>query len=104
VHHSAPHRSEETEPLRLLRTAIAGGDWELARSAATLVAAESVPTSVEGLKRHAEALHEVLNAARAGRAHLVDSLARVTAATRFQGAGEAFESDERQNLVDSTDF
>ena len=104
MHPSAPHNSEEAEPLRLLRTAIAGGDWELARSAAALVAAGSLPASAEGLKRHVDALVEILNAARAGRAHLADSLARVSAATRFQGAGEASGSDDCQNLVDSTDL
>jgi hypothetical protein len=104
VHQLPQHSSEEAEPLQLLRTAVAGGDWELARSAATLVAAGSLPASAEGLKRHVDALVEILNAARAGRAHLVDSLTRVTAATRFQDAGEACESDDCQNLVDSTDF
>jgi len=104
VHKSAPHNSEETEPLRLLRSAIAGGDWELARASAGLLADERLPASAEGLKERVEALRELLNAARAGREHLAGSLARVSAAKRFQSGGDWFGTDERQNLVDSTDF
>ena len=104
MHQSRLHSSEEQEPLRLLRTAIGSGDWDLARASAELLAGERLPASAEGLKAHAEALGELLNSARAGRAHLVDSFARVRAATRFQCAGDRFQTDERQNLVDSTDF
>jgi hypothetical protein len=102
VHKLPPHSSEEPEPIRLLRTAIGSGDWDLARSAVTLVAFGSLPDSAEELKARAEVLRELLNAARAGRAHLVDSLARVSAAKRFQGA--IFQDDERQNLADSMNF
>jgi hypothetical protein len=100
---STQHSSEEPEPLRLLRTALGGGDWETARSAAELVAFASLPASAEGLQARAEALQELLNAARAGRAHLADSLARVSAARRFQGAAISL-ADDRQNLVDSTEI
>lgn len=81
-----PHSSEEPERFRVLRTAIGGGDWELARASAEEMAAERLPATAEGLKARAEALSELLNAARAGRAHLVDSLLRVNAARRFQGS------------------
>jgi hypothetical protein len=86
VCNTPPHRSEEPERLRVLRTAIGGGDWELARAAAEEIAAERLPASAEGLKARAETLTELLNAARAGRAHLVDSFSRVNAARRFQGS------------------
>jgi hypothetical protein len=67
------------------------------------MAAEPLPASAEELKEHAMALQELLNTARAGRAHLVDSLTRVSAARHFQGAA-GLQEDERQNLVDSTGF
>jgi len=102
VCNTPPHRSEEPEPLRVLRTAIGGGDWELARATAEEMAAERLPATAEGLKARAEALAELLNAARAGRAHLVDSLSRVNAARSFQGSAE-FQATERQNFVDSTE-
>jgi hypothetical protein len=82
-----PHSSEEPEALHLLRTAISGGDWELARSAVELVAGCAAPTSLEETRDRLDALTTVLNAARAGRAHLVDSAVRVTAAKRFQDGG-----------------
>jgi hypothetical protein len=103
VDNSLQHSSEEPESLRVLRSAIGGGDWELARAAAERMAAEPLPTSAEELKQHAVALQELLNTARAGRAHLVDSVTRVSAARRFQGSAE-FQDAERQNLVDSTGF
>jgi hypothetical protein len=103
VHQLLQHSSEEPEPLRVLRTALGSGDWELARAAAELAAGGSLPDSAEGLKARAEILGELLNAARAGRAHLVDSLARVRAATRFQDEA-VFQADDRQNLVDSAEF
>ena len=103
MHKSPPHNSEEPEALRLLRTAIGSGDWELARTSAERMAVDPLPGSAEGLKTHAETLRELLNAARAGRAHLADSLARVTAAKRFQGAA-ASQADDCQNLVDSTEI
>ena len=83
-----PHSSEQPERLRVLRTAIRGGDWELARASAEEMAAERLPATAEGLKARADALAELLNAARAGRAHLVDSLSRVNAARRFQGSAD----------------
>ena len=98
-----PQRSEEPERLRTLRTAIGAGDWDLARASVEEMAAERLPGSAEELKARAEALTGLLNAARAGRAHLVDSLSRVSAARRFQSSA-AFQATERQNLVDSTEF
>jgi hypothetical protein len=67
------------------------------------MAAEPLPASAEELKKHAQALQELLNTAQAGRAHLVDSLGRVSAARHFQGSAELQDVD-RQNLVDSTEF
>jgi hypothetical protein len=52
------------------------------------MAAERLPASAEGLKARAEALAELLNTARAGRAHLADSVSRVNAARRFQGSAD----------------
>jgi hypothetical protein len=99
-----PHSSEETHAIRLLRSAIASGDWDLARASAELLAREQAPPSAADLKALVEVLAELLKAARAGRAHLADSLARVTAASRFHGAGDPLQPGDRQNLVDSTDF
>lgn len=87
-----------------MRAAIGGRDWQQARTAAELMAAGPLPASAEELKARAEALGELLNAARAGRAHLVDSLARVRAARRFQGTADRFGPEERQNFVDSVNF
>jgi hypothetical protein len=103
VHKSLPHNSEEQDPLQLLRTAIGSGDWELARSAAERLASTAAPDSADGLKAQVDVLIELLNVARAKRAHLADSLTRVTAAQRFQGTA-ILQGDDRQNLVDSTEF
>ena len=81
---SLPHNSKEQDPLQILRKAIGSGDWELARSASERLASAAAPDSAEGLKAQVETLVELLNAARAGRAHLADSLSRVNAARRFQ--------------------
>jgi hypothetical protein len=47
----------------------------------------AAPTSLEETRDRLDALTTVLNAARAGRAHLVDSAVRVAAAKRFQDGG-----------------
>jgi hypothetical protein len=99
AHRSPPPSSEEPEALRLLRAAIGGGDWELARSAAELAADGAMPYSAEALQERAGILSGLLNAARAKRAHLVDSLTRVNAAKRFQDGASA---SERQNFAETT--
>jgi hypothetical protein len=97
-----PHNSDEPEAIRLLRTAISGGDWELARSSAELVAGGAVPATAEALQERCRILSDLLNAARAKRAHLVDAQARVNAAKRFQdAAGNAW---ERQNFAETAEF
>lgn len=83
----------------MLRIAIASGDWETARSATELLGAAPLPPAAPDLGDRVAALLGLLNAARAARAHLAMSLARVEAASRFQEP-----SPERQNLVDTTSF
>jgi hypothetical protein len=102
AHRSLQPSSEHPEALGLLHTAIGGGDWELARSAAELVAGSAIPHTAEALQERLRILSGMLNGARAGRAHLGDSLARVTAAKRFQdAAASAFR--ERQNFAETTE-
>jgi predicted ATPase len=102
AHRSLRPSSEHPEALRLLRTAIGGGDWELARSAAELVAGSAIPHTAEALQERMRILSDLLNGARAGRAHLADSLARVSAAKRFQEAA-ASALRERQNFAETTE-
>ena len=99
---SIPPRSDPEPAIARLRRAIEAGDWPLARSVAQQLAGDPMPEDAEALARRLRQLGELLSAARASRAQLADSLARVRAAVRFGDASAAL--FPRQNLVEPLDI
>jgi hypothetical protein len=95
---SLPHLSDSDLLLDLER-AIERDDWDMARAAAERLGSDPAPETAAALMARAAELNRLVIAARARRAHLAASLARVQAANRFTASAA-----DRQNLADPIDF
>ncbi len=75
--------SETPETLSRLRHAVWHGDWNDAADLAGLLAPPAEPSVQQDLRIRLGALHEILDAAKTGRAEMLASLSRLRAVAGF---------------------